>query len=156
MKHYEIKPSKRRIVKLEFMWRDLGLDNLEADIYSLILFYGGYQCNINGNDSSLCAMTGACEATIRGRLKAMVDAGVLAMRKVRVGKEQYRSVYGAIYDENGKRDSATISSLLYEGGKGIIEYYYKSKVANKRGSKRNCKKTVAEEFEDAFSEGLGY
>ena len=53
MKHYEIKPSKRRIVKLEFMWRDLGLDNLEADIYSLILFYGGYQCNINGNDSSL-------------------------------------------------------------------------------------------------------
>lgn len=153
---YEIKPSKRRIVKLEFMWRDLGLDNLEADIYSLILFYGGYQCNVNSNDSSLCAMTGACEATVRGRLRAMVKAGVLTMRKVRVGENQFRNVYVAIYDENGKRDKKTICSLLDEGEKGIIEYYYKTKVAVKRGSKRNHKKTVDEKLEDAFWEGLSY
>lgn len=156
MKHYEIKPSKRRIVKLEFMWRDLELDNLAADIYSLILFYGAYQSNVCGNESSLCSMTGVCEGTIRGRLKSMVENGVLAVRKVRVAEKQYRNVYAAIYDENGKRDKATINSLLDEGERSLIEYYCQPKTYKRGHKKRRAKKTVAERFEEAFWEDLSY
>ena len=138
------------------MWRDLDLDNLAADIYSLILFYGAYQSNVCGNESSLCSMTGACEATVRGRLKSMVKDGVLAVRKVRIAEKQYRNVYAAIYDENGKRDEATINSLLDEGERGLIEYYCQPKTYKRGSKKRRAKTTVAERFEEAFWEDLSY
>lgn len=121
----------------EFMWRDLKLDITECAIYSIILGYKAYICNVGASTpdpTSLSAITGRKSKCIRDRLSSMVRAGVLASRTVVLAPEQKRNVYVACYDINGKKSDEEIEALLNQGEQSVINFYYKTG-PYKRGTK---------------------
>ena len=117
---YKIKPSTQFISKKEFIWRDLGLDSIDGDIYALTLSFGAF----TGTYDDLRTKTGVKSlASIQKRINRMVDNGILARRKVQIAGTMIRVVLCAVYEESGKRSQEIIDSYLSQGEIAITNYY---------------------------------
>lgn len=78
------------------------------------------------NIEELIYLTKQSAQTIYKHLNKMVDWGVLAKRELTVKGNISRTIYVAIYNENGKRKPSEIEYALNNGEKRMREHYQKS------------------------------
>ncbi len=128
----DCKSSKYYYTICEFMWRDLKLKPAAALILSIIIAYGGYQCDIDG----LIDVIGMSEKTIRNYLKAMVESEIILCESLPIKTNVTRNIYVSRYDKNGRlRRTEETNTLMQEGVRKCLEYY------DKRGKyRKGCKK----------------
>ncbi len=117
--NYEIFPSKLNFTISEFMWRDLMLDRLECILYSIILSFKAYQCNIK----QLQEITGCGKSAIYKRLNSMVDDDILSVCSVKICGTKQRNVYVANYSADGRLSDYNIWATLEMGKSKLLEYY---------------------------------
>jgi len=132
---YQINPSKLGFSISEFMWRDLKLDLLECILYSIILTFKDYHCDIK----QLQYITGYGKSAIYNRLKRMVDEEIISVSTVNICGTKDRNVYVANYSSNGEINSYEILATLEMGKSKILEYYNTNPrhLRGKKASKHN-------------------
>lgn len=127
MMNYGINPSNRYIKKQEFIWRDLGLDSTDGDIYALILNLGHY----TGTYSDLMKITGIKSLTsIQKRVNRMVNNEIIKRRQIPISGTMTRTVLAAVYNEMGMREDWEIEQDLDIGQEEILNYYNERKYIN--------------------------